>query len=421
MTHVSSARLSATRARPTTRRRILAFILAGGRGERLHPLTRERGKPAVPFGGKYRIIDFVLSNFVNSGIHSIYALVQYKAQSLIEHLRMGWRFGGLPDHFVIAVPPQMRWGESWYRGTADAIYQNLNLLRDFNPDIVMIFGADHIYRMDINQMLAFHLDRDAQVTVAALPVPIEEASGFGIIESDDDGRILGFEEKPAAPRPMRSDPARALSSMGNYIFNRDILVETLIEDARRSTDHDFGRTIIPELYPYAGVFAYDFLANEAPGTKAYEEQGYWRDVGTIAAYWQAHMDLLGATPLFDLDNPQWPILTAPYNGPAVHFIAGEVSDSLIGEGSRVDRAKVRRSILGRGVKVADGALIEESIVMDHAMIGHGARLQRTIVDRYNVIADRDAIGVDLVRDAQLYQVDPSGIVVLPRGVTRYGS
>ncbi len=406
------------RVRPT-RHRILGFILAGGRGERLQPLTRERGKPAVPFGGKYRIVDFALSNFVNSGIHAVYALVQYKAQSLIEHLRMGWRFGGLPDHFVIAVPPQMRWGESWYRGTADAVYQNLNLLRDFNPDIVMIFGADHIYRMDLNQMLAFHLERDAQVTVAALPVPIEDASGFGIIEADADGRIGGFEEKPAKPRPMPSDPTKALSSMGNYIFNRDILVETLIEDARRSTDHDFGRTIIPELYPYSGVFAYNFLANEVPGTKDYEEQGYWRDVGTIGAYWQAHMDLLGATPCFDLDNEQWPILTAAYSGPALHIIGGEISDSLLGEGCRVDHATVRRSILSRGVRIEPGAVVEESIVMDHTLIGRGASLRRVIVDRYNIIPDRDAIGVDPARDAQVYQVDPSGIVVLPRGLTRY--
>jgi glucose-1-phosphate adenylyltransferase len=405
----------------TTRHRILGFILAGGRGERLQPLTRERGKPAVPFGGKYRIVDFVLSNFVNSGIHAIYALVQYKAQSLIEHLRIGWRFGGLPDHFVIAVPPQMRWGESWYRGTADAVYQNLNLLRDFDPDIVMVFGADHIYRMDINQMLAFHLERDAQVTVAALPIPVEEASVFGIIEAEADGRIRGFEEKPERPTPMVGDPTRALSSMGNYVFNRDVLVETLIEDARRSTDHDFGRTIIPELYPYAGVFAYDFMTNEIPGRQPYEEHGYWRDVGTIATYWQGHMDLLGAAPRFDLDNPQWPVLTAAYGGPAAHLIGGTITDALIGEGSRVDEATIRRSILGRGVKIGQGAVVEDSIVMDHAVVGSGARLRRVIIDRYNVIADGDAIGLDPLRDAQRFQLDSSGIVVLPRGQTRYTS
>lgn len=406
------------RPRPS-RPRILGFILAGGRGERLQPLTKERGKPAVPFGGKYRIVDFVLSNFVNSGIHAVYALVQYKSQSLIEHLRVGWRFGGLPDHFVIAVPPQMRWGEQWYRGTADAVYQNLNLLRDFNPDIVMIFGADHIYRMDVNQMLAYHVERDAQVTVAALPVPIDQASEFGIIEADADGRIAGFEEKPARPTPMPGDASRALSSMGNYIFNRDIIVETLIEDARRSTDHDFGRTIIPELFPYAGVFAYDFLTNDVPGAKPHEEQGYWRDVGTIGAYWQAHMDLLGAAPLFDLDNPQWPILTAPYGGPAAHLIAGDVTDSLIGEGCHIANATVRRSILGRGVRVEPGAVVEESIVMDYTIVGRNAHLRRVIADRYNLVAAGDAVGVDHLRDAQRYQVDESGIVVLPRGSSRF--
>jgi glucose-1-phosphate adenylyltransferase len=404
-----------------SRHRILAFILAGGRGDRLQPLTRERGKPAVPFGGKYRIIDFVLSNFVNSGIYALYCLVQYKAQSLIEHLRIGWRFSGLSDHFVIAVPPQMRWGEVWYRGTADAVYQNLNLIRDFNPDIVMVFGADHIYRMDITQMLAFHDERDAQVTVAALPVPIEQASGFGIIESDATGRILGFEEKPARPTPMPSDSGRALSSMGNYIFNREVLVEALIEDARRSTDHDFGRTIIPELYPYAGVFAYDFLTNEIPGEKPYEEPGYWRDVGNIAAYWEAHMDLLGEQPVFDLDNPQWPIHSATQSGPTMRLIGGEISDCLIAQGSRIERATIRRSIIGRGVRVEPGAVVEESIIMDRTVIGRGAHLRRVIADRYNVIPDGAAIGTDPARDAQHHHVDRSGIVVLPRGQTRYSS
>ncbi|MDR7555614.1 MAG: glucose-1-phosphate adenylyltransferase [Armatimonadota bacterium] len=401
-----------------SRLRLLGVILAGGRGERLHPLTAERSKPAVPFGGKYRIIDFVLSNFVNSGIHAVYALVQYKSQSLIEHLRIGWRFGGLPDHFVIAVPPQMRWGEQWYRGTADAVYQNLNLLQDFNPDIVVIFGADHIYRMDINQMLLAHLERDAQVTVAALPVPIAQASQFGIIETDADGRIIGFEEKPAQPAPMPGNPAMALSSMGNYIFDRHLLVEALVEDARRSTDHDFGRTIIPELYPRARVFAYDFLTNQVPGTKPYEERGYWRDVGTLAAYWQAHMDLLGASPVFDLDNPAWPILTAAYAGPAAHVIGGEIVDSLIGEGARIEHATVRRSIVGRGVRIEPGAVLDEAIVMDHTRVGAGAHLRRVIVDRYNTIAAGEVIGLDPRRDAQRYFVDASGLVVLPRGATR---
>ncbi len=401
------------------RPRVLAFILAGGRGERLHPLTRDRSKPAVPFGGKYRIVDFVLSNFVNSGIYGLYVLVQYKAQSLIEHLRNAWRLGGLSDHFVITVPPQMRRGETWYQGTADAVYQNLNLLRDFRPDIVAVFGADHIYRMDIGQMLTFHLDREADVTVAALPVRIEEASAFGIIETGLSGRITGFEEKPTRPVQIPGDPTRAFSSMGNYLFNREVLVEALMEDAQRSTDHDFGQTIIPTLVPRLGVYAYSFLDNRVPGVHAYEEVGYWRDVGTIAAYWQANMDLLGATPRLNLDNPQWPILTSAFPGPSARVIEGQVDDVLIGEGSRIEGAVVRHSIIGRGVRVEPGATIDESLVMDHTIVQAGARLRRAIVDRYNVIEGGTRIGYDPDEDAHRYTLDPSGIVVLARGTTRF--
>lgn len=401
------------------RTRVLAFILAGGKGERLYPLTRERGKPAVPFGGKYRIIDFVLSNFVNSEIYAIYVLVQYKAQSLIEHLRTGWRLGGpLPDHFVLIVPPQMRWGETWYQGTADAVYQNLNLLLDFHPDIVAIFGADHIYRMDIGQMLAFHLERNADITVAALPVPIEETASFGIMETERDGRIVRFEEKPAHATPMADDPTMALASMGNYLFTRDVLVEALVEDARRSTDHDFGRTIIPELVPHLNVYAYNFHQNRIPGLRPYEEQGYWRDIGTIAAYWQAHMDLLGPEPLFDLANPRWPILTDAHNGPSARILGGEVTDALIGEGTHLEEAVVSRSIIGRGVRIEAGASIRDSIVMDHTIVKEGTHLHRVIVDRYNVLPSGTRIGSDPEEDMNRFHVDPSGIVVVPRGRTR---
>jgi len=388
-------------------------VLAGGKGERLYPLTRERGKPAVPFGGKYRIIDFVLSNLVNSGIYALYVLVQYKAQSLIEHLRNAWRLGGLPDHFVIVVPPQMRWGETWYQGTADAVYQNLNLLLDFAPDVIAIFGADHIYRMDIGQMLAFHQDRRADMTVAALPVPVVQARSFGVMATDPDGRIVRFDEKPSSPTPMPGDPTKILASMGNYLFTRDALVETLMEDARRSTDHDFGRTILPELVPHARVFGYNFLENAIPGIQPYEETGYWRDVGTIEAYWQAHMDLLGRTPRLDLANPHWPIHTASYHGPSTRVIDGTIHDSLLGEGSTVEDATVRRSILGRGVRVQRGAVVEESVVMDHTTVGAGAHLRRVIADRYNVIPDGTRVGLALPAGA-----DPSGITVLPRGPTR---
>ncbi len=398
------------------RPRVLALILAGGKGERLYPLTRERGKPAVPFGGKYRIADFVLSNFVNSGIYALYVLVQYKAQSLIDHVRNAWRLGGLPDQFVLVVPPQMRWGETWYQGTADAVYQNLNLLLDFAPDLVAIFGADHIYRMDIGQMLAFHQAQRADVTVAALPVPVERASGFGVMVTEPDGRLVGFEEKPASPPPMPGDPSRTLASMGNYLFTREALVDALLEDARRSTNHDFGRTILPELVPHARVYAYNFLENAVPGIQSHEEVGYWRDVGTIETYWQAHMDLLGRTPKLDLANSQWPIHTAAYRGPSARVIVGTIEDSLLGEGCIVDDAVIRRSILGRGVRVLPGAEVEESVVMDHTTIGAGARLRRVIADRFNLIPDGARIGLEPAEPRQ-GPADP-GITVLPRGPTR---
>jgi len=396
--------------------RVLALIMAGGKGERLEPLTRERSKPAVPFGGRYRIIDFVLSNFVNSGILSLYVLVQYKSQSLIEHLRLGWRSGGLvADHFVTVVPPQMRMGEMWYRGTADAVLQNLHLVEDFAPDIVAVFGADHIYRMDVNQMVQFHLAHGATATVAALPVPVAEASGLGIIEVDAEERIVSFEEKPPRPRPIPGRSDRAFASMGNYLFNRDTLIDTLLEDAPRSTDHDFGRTIIPELFPGGRVFAYDFQANEVPGLRPYEERGYWRDVGTIESYWQAHMDLLGETPRLDLANPAWPILASPYHGPAARILGGQIDNAHVGEGSFVGHAVIRNAILGRSVQVDDGCVIEDSIVMDGTRLEKGVRLRRVIVDRFNLLPRDTTIGEDPQEDARRFHVDRSGIVVIPRG------
>ena len=401
------------------RLRTLTMIMAGGRGERLHPLTRERSKPSVPFGGRHRLIDFVLSNFVNSDLHSMYVLVQYKSQSLIEHLRLTWRTSGmLPDYFVTVVPPQMRFGNAWYRGTADAVLQNLNLIDDIAPDVVAIFGSDHIYRMDVTQMLVSHQETGADVTVAARPVSLSEAAQFGVLAVDGSGRVVRFDEKPPEPRAMPGDPGRALVSMGNYLFSRRALVDALLDDARRSTDHDFGRTIIPELVPGGRVFAYDFQENEVPGVKPYEEQGYWRDVGTIQSYWEAHMDLLGEAPRFDLDNHLWPIRTGIHAGPATRFIGGDVDNAQIGEGSLVKRATIRNSILGRSVWVNEGAIIEDSIVMDHTTVGKGARLRRVIVDRFNIIPADAEIGLDPTADRRKHHVDPSGIVVVPRGGRR---
>ena len=395
------------------------MIMAGGKGERLHPLTRDRSKPAVPFAGRHRIVDFVLSNFVNSEMLSLYVLVQYKSQSLIEHLRLAWRTTGIVgDYFVTVVPPQMRFGPAWYRGTADAVLQNLNLVDDYNPEFVAIFGADHIYRMDVNQMVASHLETGAEVTVAARSVPRSEASAFGVLRVDGSSRVTHWEEKPRDPAPMPSDATRALVSMGNYLFSRRPLVDALLADARRSTDHDFGRSIIPELVPGGRVFGYDFQANDVPGVKPYEEHGYWRDVGTLQAYWEAHMDLLGEAPRFDLDNLHWPIKAMAHPGPAARFIGGDVDNAQIGESSLVKRATIRNSILGRSVWVNDGAVIEDSIVMDHTTIGKGARLRRAIIDRFNIIpADAD-IGLDPDADRRRYFVDPSGLVVVPRGGRR---
>jgi glucose-1-phosphate adenylyltransferase len=401
------------------RTRVLGMIMAGGKGERLNPLTRDRSKPAVPFGGRYRIVDFVLSNFVNSEMAALYVLVQYKSQSLIEHLRQGWRTSGiLPDYFITVVPPQMRFGPAWYRGTADAVLQNLNVVDDFNPDVVAIFGADHVYRMDINQMLAYHEESGADVTVAARPVPRADASQFGILDIDRSGRVVAFDEKPARPKGMPDDPERSLVSMGNYLFSRQALVDALLADARRSTDHDFGHSIIPELVPTGRVYAYDFQANEVPGVKPYEEYGYWRDVGTVQAYWDAHMDLLGESPRFDLDNRWWPIRTGGHPGPPARLIGGDIDNAHLGESSLVKRATIRNSILGRSVWVNEGAFIEDSIVMDHTTVGKGARLKRVIVDRFNIIPADSEIGVDPALDRRRHHVDPSGIVVVPRGGRR---
>jgi glucose-1-phosphate adenylyltransferase len=400
--------------------RILAIILAGGRGRRLSPLTEERSKPAVPFGGRYRIVDFVLSNFINSKIYSIYVLVQYKSQSLIGHLTAAWRFGGLLRHqFITVVPPQMRGGEVWYLGTADAVYQNLNLIEDFAPDLVAVFGADHIYRMDINQMIDFHLVKGADATVAALPVPIESARSFGIIEVDEDEHIIGFLEKPPRPKPMPSDPSRAYSSMGNYLFNAQTLVEMVTADARRNTEHDFGRSVIGQVLERYKVFAYNFLNNEVPGVKPYEERGYWRDVGNLSSYWLAHMDLLGAAPVFDLNNWRWPILGEEINGLPAKVVAGRVDDSLMGVGSVINNATVQRSILGHSVRIHEGADIQESIIMDHTTIGKGAKLRRAIVDRFNIIESGETAGYNREEDERRgYHIDASGLVVRARGITQ---
>lgn len=397
------------------RPKILAFVLAGGKGERLFPLTAFRSKPSVPFGGRYRIVDFVLSNLLNSQVFSIYLLVQYKSQSLIEHVRENWVLSSvLKDHFVAVVPPQMRMGPEWFQGTADAVYQNLNLIRQHNPEFVMVFGADHIYRMDVRQMLEFHIEREALVTVAARPVSIEQASAFGVIVTDSDRRIIGFQEKPDNPASMPDNPDRAYVSMGNYIFNTDVLLDALAK-AQRKRQHDFGAHVIPELVNSGKVFAYDFATNIIPGTKPYEEEGYWRDVGNIPAFFDAHMDLLGKSPSFELANSLWPIHPSSYEGPPAKILRGDIENSMIAQGTIIHEARILNSIICSGVLVERDVSIEDCIILDNVTLRRGCKLKRAIVDKLNVINEREVIGFDADKDRFRCHIDPSGIAILPRG------
>jgi glucose-1-phosphate adenylyltransferase len=400
--------------------RVLAFVLAGGKGTRLYPLTKERAKPAVPFGGRYRIVDFVLSNLINSGIYSAYVLIQFKSQSLLQHLRDGWEVSGLlRQHFIIPVPAQMRSaGEQWYRGTADAIYQNINLIEQADPHYVIIFGADHIYRMNIRAMLEFHKQRGSQATIAAVPVAKEMASEFGVIETNGDGSVTGFHEKREDAPTMPNDPRRVYASMGNYVFSTDVLLRELFADAENDkSSHDFGRDILPGLVGRAEMFTYDFQTNEIPGDPVAQEP-YWRDVGTIDSYYAASMDLRSATPALNLYNRQWPLRTASYFDAPAKFIfdeggrAGIATDSIISGGTILTGGTVRNSVIGRGVRVLSGALVEDSIVFDHCVIGRRARVRRAILDKNVRVPEDASIGYDQEQDRLLYHVTDSGIVVV---------
>jgi glucose-1-phosphate adenylyltransferase len=399
--------------------RVLAMVLAGGEGTRLSPLTRERSKPAVPFGGRYRIVDFVLSNLVNSGIYSIYLLVQYKSQSLIEHINRSWALSPiLPDQFVTVVPPQMREGPEWFQGTADAVLQNLNLIDYHRPDLVAVFGADHVYRMDIGQMVDFHRTMTADVTVAALPVPIEQAPRLGVIDDAGDGRIRAFLEKPEHPPALPGDPTRAYASMGNYLFDTEVLVQAL-KEGRKHNENDFARHLLPRLLPTHRVYAYDFTANRVPGIRDYEEQGYWRDVGTIDTYFAANQDVLGAEPRFNLFNSHWQIGSSNYQGPTARIVDGTIRNCMIGGGTLVKGGALRNTIIRREVVLEEDVELEDCIIMDYVVIRRGARLRRVIVDRYNTI-DADArIGHDLEADRRRWFVTDSGIVVVSKG--EYGA
>ena len=400
--------------------RVLAFVLAGGKGTRLYPLTKERAKPAVPFAGKYRIVDFVLSNLINSGIYSVYVLIQFKSQSLLQHLRDGWQFAGLlKNQFIIPVPAQMRSpDETWYQGTADAIYQNLNLIEQSQPQVVAIFGADHVYRMNIREMIEFHERKRAEVTVAAIPVPKTQASEFGVIETGLDGRIVAFHEKrPDAPA-LPGDPERVLASMGNYIFSTPVLLQEVKKDAENDeSSHDFGRDILPSLVKRAPVYAYDFQTNFIPGEPA-GKPAYWRDVGTIDAYYEANMDVRAIAPELNLYNRQWPLITAGYSDPPAKFVfddagrRGQAIDSVVAGGTILSGGMVRNSVLGRYVRIHSAALVEDSIIFDNCDIGRRARIRRAILDKNVKVMEDATIGYDLASDLRSYHVTEGGIVVV---------
>ena len=406
---------------------VLGIVLAGGRGERLYPLTEHRAKPAVPFGGRYRIIDFVLSNFVNSGILSIYVLTQFKAQSLLEHIDRGWRASDfLGEHFVTSVPAQMRMGEDWYQGTADSVYQNLYLIERHNPKLVAVFGADHIYRMNIRQMIDEHQKKAADVTVAALPVRIEETAGkFGVMEVDAEWRIVGFEEKPSQPKPIPSEPDFALVSMGNYLFNTEVLVQALVTDAQQeSSAHDFGRNILPALIHDQRAYAYDFRKNRVPSMQKGEEPSYWRDLGTVEAYYEANMDLCSIDPSFNLYNRSWPLRTVGYGDPPAKFVfdwhdrQGIALNSIVAEGTIISGSLVRNCVIGRNVRIHSYSQIEGSVIMDWTEIGRDCKIRRAIIDKSNVIPPGTVIGYDPVKDRERYFLSDSGIVVVGRGARK---
>jgi glucose-1-phosphate adenylyltransferase len=405
--------------------KLLAMILAGGEGRRLDPLTRERAKPAVPFGGRYRILDFVLSNFANSGVLKMKVLVQYKSESLNTHVQRAWRLSAFLDQYVEIVPAQMRVGPKWFEGSADAIYQNLNIITDEQPDYTFVFGSDHIYRMDVQQMLDFHTGRKADLTVAAIPVPIAEADQFGIIEVDTEGKMIGFVEKPKAnPKTMPGDPTRCLASMGNYIFTTDALFREIVKDAGdQGSAHDFGKSIVTSMYKTRPVYVYDFMKNDVPG-QGEKERGYWRDVGSIDAYFQCNMDLVDVDPIFSLYNDRWPIYTSRYNYPPAKFVfanetegrVGKATDSLISEGCIISGGQVHHSILSPKVRVNSFSKVDDCIIFENVTVGRHCRVRRAIIDKHVELPQGTVIGYDEEADRRRFHVTEKGIVVIPKGM-----
>jgi len=397
-------------------RETLALVLAGGRGSRLHELTEWRAKPAVPFGGKFRLIDFPLSNCINSGIRRIGVLTQYKAHSLIRHLVRGWNgFNSELDEFVEILPASQRAGGEWYQGTADALYQNLDILRTHNPSYVLILSGDHIYKMDYGDMIAVHYNNKADMTIACLEVPLEEAAGaFGVMTIDEAGRIIEFNEKPENPAPMPGRPGFCLASMGNYLFNTDFLYEQLIKDADDpASSHDFGKDIIPSIIDKYRVYAYPFRDKESG------EPIYWRDVGTLDAFWEANMELVNVTPELNLYDQEWPILTHQVQLPPAKFVfdrddrRGMATDSMVSGGCVISGSRVTSSLLFSNVRVHSYGEISNSVILPDVEIGRNARLNKTIIDRGCTISPGMVIGEDNEQDrANGFRVTPKGVVLV---------
>ncbi|HEX6492941.1 MAG TPA: glucose-1-phosphate adenylyltransferase [Candidatus Dormibacteraeota bacterium] len=396
---------------------IFAMVLAGGEGKRLAPLTNDRAKPAVPFGGVYRLVDFALSNLVNGGHLRIAVLTQYKSHSLDRHITQTWRLSPLLGNYVAPVPAQMRRGRHWFAGSADAIYQNFNLLQDENPTHLIVVGADHIYRMDPRQMIEQHIESGAEATVAAIRVPLEQASQFGVIEADG-GRIRAFREKPVDAVGLPDDPGSVYASMGNYVFTVEPLMEVLAADARTGTSrHDIGGDIIPHFVGRSQAAVYDFTTNRVPG-ETERDRGYWRDVGTLDAYYDAHMDLVSVHPIFNLYNRAWPIYSSYVPLPPAKFVfdyedrRGQALDSMVGPGVILSGGTVRCSVLSPEVFVHSHALVEECVLLDGVEVGNDAVVRRAIVDKQVVIPPGARIGVDPERDAARFTVSQNGIVVI---------
>jgi glucose-1-phosphate adenylyltransferase len=405
--------------------KIFGIVLAGGEGKRLMPLTADRAKPAVPFAGNYRLVDFALSNLINSGMRQIVVLTQYKSHSLDRHVSQTWRLSGLTNSYVASVPAQQRLGKRWFAGSADAILQSLNLLRDEKPDIVVVVGADHVYRMDFSQMIEAHIASGAGVTVAAIRQPIALANQFGVIEvsAEDPTRIAAFREKPEDAVGLADSPTEVLASMGNYVFDADVLMDAVLRDGELPTsNHDMGGDIVPDFVSRGDAAVYDLNRNEVPGATD-RDRFYWRDVGTIDSYYDAHRDLISALPVFNLYNRHWPIFNQQFNAPPAKFVRdseGNPSvtiDSIVSLGSLLSGAHVESSVLGPWATVESGARVVDSIVFDAVQIGMDAVVQRAILDKEVVVEAGASVGVDQDADrARGYTVTESGITVVGKGI-----